>query len=57
MPSCAVFGCKNNNRSTKGKEVRYFQFPKQDDLAKQWIELCGRKDKINLKNGNISILY
>jgi hypothetical protein len=51
MLSCAVAGCGNYNRVTKRTDVRYFHFPKNEDLAKQWIVACRRDDKINLKHG------
>lgn len=50
MPSCAIATCKNNNRNTKGTDIKYFSFPKSD-LKKQWIVACKRNDEINLKNG------
>lgn len=55
MPACAVFTCKNSNHSTKGTDIKYFGFPKDDDVCKQWIVACGRKDKINLKYGKTFI--
>lgn len=51
MPGCAVFGCNNYNRVTKGTNIKYFRFPKSKELSKQWISACRRKDNINLKNG------
>nr|CAH7759844.1 unnamed protein product [Callosobruchus chinensis] len=53
MPGCAVANCKNYNRVTKGSGVKYFRFPKNEDLAKQWVIACRRKDEINLKNACI----
>jgi hypothetical protein len=53
MPNCAVFGCLNHNKKTKGTDIKYFRFPKQVDLANQWINACCRADKINLQNASI----
>lgn len=55
MPGCAVATCKNFNRKTKGTDIKYFSFPKNEDMAKQWITACRREDKINLKNGKSKI--
>ena len=49
MPGCDVATCKNTNKNTKGSEVKFFRFPRNEDLSKQWINLCRRNDKINLK--------
>ncbi|XP_050300162.1 THAP domain-containing protein 1-like [Anthonomus grandis grandis] len=53
MVNCAVLGCKNHTKKTKGTKIKYFRFPKQEDLAKQWVIRCHRGDKINLKNACI----
>lgn len=53
MPGCEVAKCGNFNRKTKGTEIRYFKFPKNSELAKQWIVACKRDDEINLKNGKL----
>lgn len=36
MPGCTVVGCNNYSSITKGSDVRYFKFPKEKDLAKQY---------------------
>lgn len=54
MPGCAVTGCKNYSRVTKGTEIKYFRFPKEKELCRRWIIVCRRKDKINLKNGKLT---
>lgn len=56
MPDCAVAKCGNFTRKTKGTEIKYFRFPKNDDLAKQWEAACKRDDKINLKNGKKNVM-
>ncbi|KFM79827.1 THAP domain-containing protein 1, partial [Stegodyphus mimosarum] len=49
MPSCAVYGCSNTNRKTKGTGIRYFSFPNNPDLINKWLIACKRKDKVNVK--------
>jgi len=34
MPGCAVKLCHNWNGNTKGKQIKYFFFPKNKDLKK-----------------------
>lgn len=55
MPSCAIANCGNYYRKTKLIGVRYFKFPRQEDLAKQWLSACKREDVVNLKKGKISV--
>lgn len=40
MPGCAVATCKNTNKKTKGSNVKYFRFPQNGDLSKQWVNFC-----------------
>lgn len=54
MPNCAVYGCHNHTRKTKGSEVRYLRFPKNEELCKKWVIACKRKDKINVDNGKMT---
>lgn len=56
MPGCAVTGCRNFSKNTKGTNIKYFSFPKTD-VAKKWVVACRREDKINLKNGKLSGLF
>lgn len=56
MPSCTVSYCKNFNTNTKETDIKYFSFPKYEDMAKQWITACKRSVKVNLKNGKDPIL-
>lgn len=53
MPNCAVFGCNNTNKNTKGTQVKFYSFPKNNDLAQQWLQACCRKDKVNFKNATV----
>lgn len=55
MPNCAVFGCNNHNRKKEADEIKFYTFPKNEDLSLQWVHACGRLDKINLKNGKFII--
>ncbi|CAH0548841.1 unnamed protein product [Brassicogethes aeneus] len=57
MPGCAVAGCRNFNKNTKGSDIKYFRFPKNGDMAAQWVNACKRKDKINLKNACICSVH
>ncbi|CAH0556742.1 unnamed protein product [Brassicogethes aeneus] len=57
MPNCAVAICQNYYKSTKGTDIKYFTFPKKEDLAKKWIIACRREDKINLKNATICSIH
>ncbi|XP_049311667.1 52 kDa repressor of the inhibitor of the protein kinase-like isoform X2 [Bactrocera dorsalis] len=50
---CAVFGCNNNNGKNCATKWRFFHFPKDKTVLKQWIHFCRRTDKINVKNACI----
>lgn len=51
MPCCSVKFCKNWNGNSKSKNIKFFTFPKDPDLAKEWIKRCDLVDKIhNLKD-------
>lgn len=54
---CAVYGCcaTNNKHMNKSgnSDITYHSFPKENKLCKQWIFLCRRKDKFNLKTARI----
>lgn len=51
MPACAVFGCNNYSRKTKGTLIKYYSFPKNEDLRKRWIQACRRLDKFIVEQG------
>ncbi|XP_061170315.1 THAP domain-containing protein 1-like [Saccostrea echinata] len=42
MDYCAAFGC--NNKAEKDKGIRFFTFPKDVNLRKQWAHYCRRKN-------------
>ena len=45
MPSCAVYGCKSGYATQKNKaHLRWFNFPKDDQLRKRWIHRLNRED-------------
>ncbi|CAH0564616.1 unnamed protein product [Brassicogethes aeneus] len=56
MPGCAVAGCRNLSKNTKGTQIKYFSFPKSD-IAKEWVVACRRKDKINLKSACVCSIH
>lgn len=55
MPSCVVKNCKNHSRKTVGSDIKYFSFPKEERLCKQWIDVC-QSQNLNLENGNEQLL-
>lgn len=57
MPNCAVFGCKNTNKNTKGTGIKYYAFTKNDNLAAIWLQACYRKDRVNLEHARIRTLH
>ncbi|XP_072394343.1 THAP domain-containing protein 1-like isoform X2 [Diabrotica undecimpunctata] len=52
---CAVFGCSSDNQSKRNPcpDTRFFRFPKEENLIKQWVHATGRKDKLNPKTSYI----
>ncbi|XP_066148956.1 uncharacterized protein [Euwallacea fornicatus] len=46
MPQCAVVGCNNTHRRTKGGSVKYHRFPGDIGTRNQWLKACGK----NLNN-------
>lgn len=58
MVNCAVVGCKNySDRKDGDKNIRYYTFPKKLNIRNQWMKLCGRKDKFNVKNARICSIH
>ncbi|XP_055387879.1 uncharacterized protein LOC129616308 isoform X2 [Condylostylus longicornis] len=61
MVICAVFNCnsnsdkklKRNMNDSSFKETKFFRFPKNKEIAKIWIQKCGRKDKFNIQSSYI----
>ncbi|KAK4883815.1 hypothetical protein RN001_000086 [Aquatica leii] len=50
---CAVISCNSDNQSKKNpcnKNIKFFRFPKNSDLSKQWLHATKRKDKVNVEN-------
>ncbi|GAB6027420.1 hypothetical protein CHUAL_001687 [Chamberlinius hualienensis] len=54
---CTVYGCNVHSRHLKKSGLHLFQFPKDKHLRKQWLHLCRRKDKVNLKHATICSLH
>lgn len=51
---CAIFGCNTNNKENNyDKEISFHNFPKEKNVCKQWIFLCRRKDKFNVKTSRV----
>ncbi|XP_072394344.1 uncharacterized protein [Diabrotica undecimpunctata] len=52
---CAVFGCSSDNQSKRNPcpDTRFFRFPKEENLIKQWVHATGRKDNFNSKTASI----
>lgn len=53
MTRCAVLGCTNNNMKTEGTGIKYYTFPKNEDLWKRWVEACQRSDTFKFQNAKI----
>ncbi|XP_055372764.1 uncharacterized protein LOC129606452 [Condylostylus longicornis] len=61
MVICAVFNCnsnsdkklKRNMNDSSFKQTKFFRFPKNKEIAKIWIQKCGRKDKFNIQSSYI----
>lgn len=54
--SCAVPSCNNYFRKTKKTKphVKYFRFPKDENIAALWKKACGNLDQ-NVKHGKLSL--
>ncbi|KAL1493922.1 hypothetical protein ABEB36_009602 [Hypothenemus hampei] len=57
MPSCAIFGCNNYTRKTKGTDIKYFRFPRDTDMQQKWIRACERKDEFKIKNSYVYSIH
>lgn len=58
MPNnCAVYGCLNRKAKTIGSGIRYFRFPRKEELRNKWAHLCGRADNINADNAVICSVH
>ena len=54
MPMCSAIGCKNKSDSSKGKNIQFFSYPKDEETALKWMQVS-KKKKVNLKNGTVFI--
>ena len=50
---CAVYGCTPGRHTDR----RYYKFPRNDNIAKQWVHKCYRSDTINVKNAVICDIH
>lgn len=57
MPYCAVSGCRNHNRNTKGGVVRFYTFPVAGEFQAKWISACTRSDELNMKNATVCSVH
>lgn len=56
MVSCAVAKCGNYYKKTIGTGLKYFKFPRNDEICKKWIVACCLEDKINTQHGMLNLL-
>ncbi|XP_034665070.1 zinc finger protein 62 homolog isoform X3 [Drosophila subobscura] len=55
---CAVLNCNSaKTASDKNSQLCFFKFPKNADLAKQWLSFCGNKDALNMKNASVCMKH
>ena len=60
MPSnCTVFGCFNTRMkvNTQGLDIRFFRFPRENDVRDAWIQACRRSDQINPNNARVCSVH
>lgn len=57
MVNCAVSGCNNYYRNTKGTDIKYFRFPKDREISHKWLAACWRADKVNLRNATVCSIH
>ena len=50
---CSVFGCDINNNNGNSDEISFHKFPSDAKICKQWVLLCRRKDKLNVKTARV----
>lgn len=44
--ACSVYGCNNNSVTATDPSIRFYYFPKQPDIAEQWIRACAWQENI-----------
>ncbi|XP_034131071.1 zinc finger protein 155 isoform X1 [Drosophila guanche] len=55
---CAVLNCNSaKTASDKNSQLCFFKFPKNADLAKQWLSFCGNEDALNMKNASVCMKH
>ncbi|XP_044262142.1 THAP domain-containing protein 5-like [Tribolium madens] len=52
---CSVAICKSNAQKAKrgGEKIKFFSFPKNPEIRKEWVRRCHRKDKWDPRNKRI----
>ena len=54
MGVCSIFSCSNNSRQ---KGICLHRFPNDPNVSKVWINVCKRKDFINVKDARICSVH
>ncbi|XP_068211279.1 nucleolar and coiled-body phosphoprotein 1-like isoform X2 [Palaemon carinicauda] len=50
MPSnCAIHGCNNRYEICIGTGIRFFRFPRDEAVRRDWVSKCKRSEEINTK--------
>ena len=50
----AVYGCSNSHKNNvEEKTISFYRFPKDPEMSKKWVNVCRRKDYINIKTARI----
>ncbi|XP_026828691.1 uncharacterized protein LOC105281525 [Ooceraea biroi] len=47
--------CKNRSENAKGTNIKLFSFPKDEETAIKWMQVC--KEKVDPKNGRICSVH
>ena len=57
--SCSVFNCKNYFRKTSkvNPPIKYYRFPKDENLRKIWLKHTRRAQDVNSNNGRICSVH
>ncbi|KAB0805345.1 hypothetical protein PPYR_02315 [Photinus pyralis] len=50
---CSVATCKSNRRKVTGESLKFFSFPKNLVVQKQWVQKCYQRDKFDTKKEKI----
>lgn len=52
---CSVPSCKSNSLVARrnGKRIRFFQFPRDPNVQRKWVQRCCKDEKWDTKNKKI----